>query len=44
MLDLVYVNVIIVTFDFTVVILVYLNQVGLSHPIQVRLFEVVFSF
>ncbi len=34
MLDLIYVNVIIVTFDILVVILVYLNQVGISHPIQ----------
>ncbi len=34
MLDLIYVNVIIVTFDILVVILVYLNQVGISHPMQ----------
>lgn len=34
MLDLIYVNVIIVLFDILVVILLYLNQVGISHPIQ----------
>lgn len=34
MLDLIYVNVIIVLFDILVVILLYLNQVGVSHPIQ----------
>ena len=34
MLDLIYVNVIIVLFDFLVVILLYLNRVGISHPIQ----------
>ncbi|KAF6217810.1 hypothetical protein HO133_006637 [Letharia lupina] len=34
MLDLVYVNIIIVLFDILVVILLYLNQVGISHPIQ----------
>lgn len=34
MLDLIYVNVIIVLFDILVVILLYLNRVGISHPIQ----------
>lgn len=34
MLDLIYVNVIILLFDILVVILVYLNQVGISHPVQ----------
>ena len=34
MLDLIYVNVIIVLFDFLVVTLLYLNRVGISHPIQ----------
>lgn len=34
MLDLIYVNVIIVLFDILVVIFVYLNQVGISHPVQ----------
>ena len=34
MLDLIYVNVIIVLFDVLVVILLYLNRVGISHPIQ----------
>lgn len=34
MLDLIYVNVIIVLFDILVVILLYLNQVGISHPVQ----------
>lgn len=34
MLDLIYVNIIIVFFDVLVVILLYLNQVGISHPIQ----------
>ncbi len=34
MLDLIYVNVIIVLFDLLVVILLYLNRVGISHPIQ----------
>ena len=34
MLDLIYVNVIIVLFDILVVILLYLNQVGMSHPVQ----------
>ena len=34
MLDLIYVNVIAIAFDILIVILVYLNQLGLSHPIQ----------
>ena len=34
MLDLIWVNVIIVLFDILVVILLYLNRVGISHPIQ----------
>ena len=34
MLDLIWVNVIIVLFDVLVVILLYLNRVGISHPIQ----------
>ena len=34
MLDLIYVNVIILLFDILVVILVYLNRVGISHPVQ----------
>lgn len=34
MLDLIYVNIILVLFDILVVILLYLNQVGISHPIQ----------
>ena len=34
MLDLIYVNVIIVLFDILVVTLLYLNRVGISHPIQ----------
>lgn len=34
MLDLIYVNIIIVLFDILVVVLLYLNQVGISHPIQ----------
>ena len=34
MLDLIYVNVIIVLFDILVVVLLYLNQVGISHPVQ----------
>ena len=35
MIDLIYVNVIVVAFDLLMIILVYLNQVGLSHPVQV---------
>lgn len=34
MLDLIYVNVIILCLDFAVVILIYLNQLGISHPLQ----------
>ena len=34
MLDLVYINVIIVSLDIVVVILLYLNQTGISHPMQ----------
>ena len=34
MLDLIYANIIILAFDLLTVILVYLNQLGLSHPIQ----------
>ena len=34
MLDLVYVNIIIVASDIVVVVLVYLNQLGVSHPVQ----------
>ena len=34
MRDLIYVNVILVLFDVLVVILLYLNQTGISHPIQ----------
>ena len=34
MLDLIYVNIIVVAFDILVVVLVYLNQLGLSHPVQ----------
>ena len=34
MLDLIYVNLIIVSLDIVVVILVYLNQTGISHPMQ----------
>lgn len=34
MLDLIYVNVVIVIFDILVVTLLYLNRVGISHPIQ----------
>lgn len=34
MLDLIYVNIIVVALDIVSVIMVYLNQVGLSHPIQ----------
>ena len=34
MIDLIYVNIIILAFDLLTVILVYLNQLGLSHPIQ----------
>lgn len=34
MLDLIYVNVIILCLDMVVVILIYLNQVGISHPLQ----------
>ena len=34
MLDLIYVNITIVSCDFLVVVLVYLNQLGLSYPIQ----------
>ena len=34
MRDLIYVNVILVLFDILVVILLYLNQTGISHPIQ----------
>ena len=34
MLDLIYVNILNVAFDLITVILVYLNLVGLSHPIQ----------
>ena len=34
MLDLVYVNLIIVSLDIVVVILLYLNQTGISHPLQ----------
>ena len=34
MLDLIWVNVIIVLFDILVVILLYLNRTGISHPIQ----------
>ena len=33
-LDLIYVNVITIAFDILTVILVYLNQLGTSHPIQ----------
>ena len=34
MLDLVYINLIIVLLDILVVILVYLNRLGISHPMQ----------
>lgn len=34
MIDLIYANIIILAFDLLTVILVYLNQLGLSHPIQ----------
>ncbi len=34
MLDIIYVNVIIVSLDIIVVVLVYLNQTGISHPMQ----------
>lgn len=34
MMDLIYVNVIAIAFDVLIVVLVYLNQLGLSHPIQ----------
>ena len=34
MLDLIWVNVVIVLFDILVVILLYLNRTGISHPIQ----------
>ena len=34
MMDLIYVNVIILSLDLVVVILLYLNQTGISHPIQ----------
>ena len=34
MIDLIYTNIIILAFDLLTVILVYLNQLGLSHPIQ----------
>ena len=34
MFDLIYVNIINVAFDIICVVLVYLNQLGLSHPIQ----------
>lgn len=34
MLDIIYVNVILVASDIVVVILVYLNQLGISHPLQ----------
>lgn len=34
MCDLIYVNLIIVSLDIVVVILTYLNQTGISHPIQ----------
>ena len=34
MIDLMYVNVINVAFDVLCVVLIYLNQLGLSHPIQ----------
>lgn len=35
MMDLIYVNVICVAFDVLNLLLIYLNQLGLSHPIQV---------
>ena len=35
MLDLIYVNAIAVLFDILVVILLYLNRIGISHPVQV---------
>ena len=35
MLDLIYVNILAVAFDLLTIILVYLNQLGSSHPIQV---------
>ncbi|KAL8792569.1 MAG: hypothetical protein Q9195_004791 [Heterodermia aff. obscurata] len=34
MIDLIYANIVILAFDLLTVILVYLNQLGLSHPIQ----------
>ena len=34
MMDLIYVNLIIIVLDILLVILIYLNQLGLSHPIQ----------
>ncbi|KAK3168831.1 hypothetical protein OEA41_005279 [Lepraria neglecta] len=34
MLDIIYVNVVIVASEIAVVILVYLNQLGISHPLQ----------
>ena len=34
MLDLIYVNVIVLSFDIVMVIFVYLNQTGISHPLQ----------
>ena len=34
MTDLIYVNVICVAFDIVVVVFIYMNQLGISHPIQ----------
>ncbi|KAG7007123.1 hypothetical protein G7Y79_00011g030210 [Physcia stellaris] len=34
MIDLIYVNVIVIVFDVLQVVMVYLNQLGISHPIQ----------
>ena len=34
MVDLIYVNVIVVAFDILIIIFIYLNQLGISHPIQ----------
>ena len=34
MIDLIYVNVIVIAFDILQVVMVYLNQLGISHPIQ----------
>ena len=43
MLDLVYVNLIIVSLDIVVVILLYLNQTGSAHPVQTCSYAVKFK-